>query len=132
MTTTEWPTLKHDRCIGTDQESASTGATYGACIAFRIHGNIASKHNGIPTIPRATLDPVDSIKKSSSRAVAGVFGIEPFNVMVARRSEKIHKDGLDGLGLVNDSFGADLKTSNGSGVNVVLAHQAGNNWIIKT
>ena len=129
MATIKWLTLKHNRCIGTDKESASTGATYGTRIAFRVDGKIAGKHNGIPTIPRTALDPVDSIKKSSSGAVASVFGIEPFNVMVAGRSEKIHKDGLDGLGLVNDSFGADLKASNGSGVNVVLVHQVGNNWI---
>jgi hypothetical protein len=48
--------------------------------------------------------------------------------MIAGRGKKIHEDGLDGLGLVNNSFCADLKASNRLGVNVVFAHQTGDNW----
>lgn len=118
-------TFKDNWCIGADQDSAGTSATYWTGTAFCVYSNIAGKYDSIPTVPRTALYPVDGIEESSSRAIAGIFGIKAFNVMIARRGKKVHEDGLDRLGLVNNCFGADVEASNGFGVNVVLAHQTG-------
>ena len=115
-------TFEDHRCVGTDQYGTGTGATDWAGTAFRVDCDVTGKYNSVAAIPGATLNPVDGIEESGSRTIARIFGVKAFNVMVTRRGEEVHEDGLDRLGLVDDRFGADFETSNRFGVDVVLAH----------
>jgi hypothetical protein len=59
-------TFKDDWCIGAYQDGTGPCATCRSGVPFCVDGNIAGKHNGISTIPRTALYPVDGIEESSS------------------------------------------------------------------
>ncbi len=85
-----------------------------------LHGDVSREHDRIPTVPRAGLDPVNRVEYSGSRTIARVFRVHALNVGVAGLDEKVHEDGLDGLGLVDDGLRSDLNTTDGTRVNVIF------------
>jgi hypothetical protein len=105
-------TLKHQGRVRTYQHSTGSGASNWSRAAFRVDSNVTAEDNGVPTIPTGAFDPIDSIEDSSSRTVASVFGIDTLDIGVAVHLKKIHQDSLDGLGFINDGFGAHVKAAN--------------------
>ena len=113
-------TFEDQRSVRSDEHGARAGTTYGTSPTLRINRNVTGKDDGITTVPGRALNPVNRVEERCGRAVAGVFGVNAFNVVVTRGSEEVHEDGLDGLGLVNDSLRTDIEASDGAGVDVVL------------
>lgn len=67
------------------------------------------RHKGQRTVPRTGLHPVDGVEECGRAAVAGVGGVDALHVRVAGVLKQLHKDRLDGLGLVDDGLRADLQ-----------------------
>jgi hypothetical protein len=117
--------LEDDRSIGANDHGNATSTTSGTGSTSGVQGNITADHNGITTIPGGGLEPVDAVEDGVGATVAGVDVVDTLNVGVSVRSEKLHENGLDGLGLVQQGLGANLESSNGLGVDVVFVHEGG-------
>jgi len=117
--------LEDDGGIGTNQhgDTASTAGRAGSTLG--IQSNVTADNDGITAVPGGRLEPVDAVEDGVGATVTRVDGVNTLNVGVAMRGEQLHQDGLDGLGLVQEGFGADLKATNGLGVDVVLVHEGG-------
>lgn len=117
--------LEDDRSIGANNHGNATSTTSGAGSTSGVQGNITADHNGITAIPGGGLEPVDAVEDGVGATVAGVDVVDTLNVGVSVRSEKLHENGLDGLGLVQKGLSANLESSNGLGVDVVFVHERG-------
>lgn len=115
--------LDNDGSIGADEQSDSTSATSRTSVALGVESNVTSNNNTITAVPGRGLDPVDSVENGVGATVAGVDSVDTLDVGVV--AKKLHKDGLDRLGLVEQSLGTDLKTANGVGVDVVVLEELG-------
>jgi hypothetical protein len=113
-------TLNDQRSVGTNEHGASTHTTDRTSGTLLVDGNVTSKHDSVPAVPRFTLHPVDGVEEGSGRTVASVLGVDTLNIVVTRGVEEVHEDGLCSLGFVNQGLGSDVETTNGGGVNVVL------------
>lgn len=117
--------LEDDRSIGANDHGDATSTTSRAGSTSGVQGNITADHNGITAIPGGGLEPVDAVEDGVGATVAGVDVVDTLNVGVSVRSEKLHENGLDGLGLVQKGLSANLESSNGLGVDVVFVHEGG-------
>lgn len=117
--------LHHNWRIRANQHGDHTGATGWARGTLGVQGDIASNNQSISSIPSRRLDPVDGIKDGVGATVASIDSINALDVGVV--TEELHKNRLDGLGLVENGLGTDFQATNGVGVNVVLAQEAGGN-----
>ena len=113
-------TVKHDGCIGTNEDSTGTSSTGRSGSTLSVHSDVTGNDDSVATVPGVGLHPVDGVEEGSSTTVAGVLGVDTLNVEVAGLSEEVHEGSLDGLGLVNDGLSANINTTNGLGVDVVL------------
>lgn len=112
--------LEDDGRIGTDEEGNAASTASRAGISLLVESNVTSDNNRVAAVPSGGLNPVDSVENSVSAAVAGVHGIDTLDVGVAGLSEELHKHRLDGLGLVEQSLGADFEAANVLGIDIVL------------
>lgn len=117
--------LEDDGSIGADEHGHAASTTGGTSSALGVQGNITADHNGVTTIPRRGLNPVDAVEDGVGATVASVHGVDSLNVGVTGRLEQLHQDRLDGLGLVEQSLRTNLQAANGLGVDVVLAEEGG-------
>lgn len=115
--------LENNGGIGTDEHSNTTSTTGGAGSTSGVQSNITTDDDGVTAIPGGRLEPVDAVEDSVGTTVAGVDGVDTLNVGVAVGSKQLHQNGLDGLGLVQESLSADLETTDRLGVDVVLVHE---------
>lgn len=76
-----------------------------------------------PTVPGTGLHPGGRVEERGRAPVAGVGGVDALHVSVARVMEELHEDGLDGLGLVDDSLGAHLQAADGIPGEAPALHQ---------
>lgn len=102
--------------------TCTTGRTTGRLF---VEGNVGCYDDGVSPVPGPGLDPVYSVEESISSAVAGVNSVNTFNACVAGRLEEGCKNGLDGLGLVDQGFRAYFETTDGVGVNAVFPEEGG-------
>lgn len=115
----------HDkRSIGTDQGGESTGTTDGSRTTFCVNGDITGEDDGVSSVPRFRLNPVDGVEEGGGGTVACVLGVDTLDIGVSGFGEEVHQDSLDGLGLVDDGLCTDIETTDGLGVDVVLLQQA--------
>lgn len=119
--------LEDDRGIGSDDHGDATSTTSGAGSTSSVQSNITTDHDGITAVPGGGLEPVDAVENSVGATVAGVDIVNTLNVGVTVGSEKLHEDGLHGLGLVQKGLSANLESSHGHGVDVVLVHEGREN-----
>lgn len=117
--------LEHNRGVGADQHGDTASTTGRASSTLGVQGNVTANNDGISAIPSRGLEPVDAVENSVGATVASIDVVNTLNVGVSVRSQKLHQDGLDGLGLVQQGLGTDLQTANGVGVDVVLAKKGG-------
>lgn len=117
--------LEHNRGVRANQHGHGTSTTSGAGSSLGIEGNVTADNNGISAVPGRRLNPVDAVEYSVGTTVASIDGVDTLNVGVSMRSKKLHQHRLDRLGLVKKGLCADLKTTDGLGVDVVLAKEGG-------
>ena len=117
--------LEDDRSIRANDHGNAASTTSGAGSTGGVQGNITADHNSITAIPGGGLEPVDAVEDSVGATIAGVDVVDTLNVGVSVRSEKLHENRLDGLGLVQKGLSANLESSNGLGVDVVFVHEGG-------
>ena len=115
--------LNDNRSVGANQHSDTTSTTSGSSVALGIEGNVTSNNDSISAIPRRRLDPVDAVEQSVGTTIASIHGINSLQVGVV--PEKLHQDGLDGLGFVEDRLGTDLEATNRVSVDVVVLKEPG-------
>lgn len=109
--------------VGADQESDSTSTTSGPSVTLGVESNITGNNNSIATVPSGRLNPVDGVENSVGTTVASVDSVDTLDVGVV--AEKLHKNTLDGLGLVEKSLSTDLEVTNRVGVDVVVLEELG-------
>ena len=107
--------------IGTDQHGDSASSSGWAGIALGIERDVSGHDDGVPPIPRGRLNPVEGVEDGVGAAVAGIDGVHALDIGVV--AEQLHKDGLDGLGLVEDGLRAHLEAANAVCVDLVLAEE---------
>lgn len=117
--------LEDNRGIGANQHGNAASTTGGAGSTLGVQGNITADNDGVAAVPGGRLEPVDAVEDGIGATVAGVDGVNTLDIGVAGRSEELHQNGLDGLRLVQECLGADLKAADGLGVDVVLLHEGG-------
>lgn len=115
--------LGDNRGVGADQESDGTSTTSGASVTLGVESNITGNNDSIATVPSGRLNPVDGVENSVGTTVASVDSVDTLDVGVV--AEKLHKNTLDGLGLVEKSLGTDLEVTNRVGVDVVVLEELG-------
>lgn len=113
--------LHGEWCIRADQHSYATSSASGSRSSLGIERNVSSHDDGVSSIPGRRLEPVDGVEEGVGTTVASIHGIHTLNRGVF--TKQLHEDRLDGLGLVEDGLGTDFETSNGVGVDLVLAQQ---------
>lgn len=113
----EVPVVAHVRSMSRLQDKGSvranqhgdrTSSSDRASGTFGVDGNVASDNDRISAIPRAALNPVDSVEEGGSTTVAGVLAVDTFNVVVTRLREQVHQNRLHRLGFVDDGFGSNV------------------------
>lgn len=109
--------------VGADQESDGTSTTSGASVALGVESNITGNNDSIATVPSGRLNPVDGVENSVGTTVASIDSVDTLDVGVV--AKKLHKNTLDGLGLVEKSLGTDLEVTNRVGVDVVVLKELG-------
>lgn len=115
--------LEDNRGIGTDDHGDATSTTSGAGSTSSVQSNITTDNNGVTAVPGRGLEPVDAVEDSVGTTVAGVDVVHTLDVGVL--TEELHENGLDGLGLVQESLSANLEAADGLGVDVVLVEEGG-------
>jgi hypothetical protein len=118
-------TVKDNRGVGSNEHGTCTSTSNGSSGTLGVYSDITAYDNSIATIPRTRFNPVYGIEKCSCSTVASVLGIDTLDIKVARVGEEVHECCLDRLGFVDDGFGADVNSTNGFGVNVVLFEETG-------
>lgn len=121
-------TLKDDGRVRSNEHSHTTGSSSGSGRALRVDGNVTGEHDGVSSVPRGRLDPVDGVEERGRSSIAGVLGVDTLNVGVTVRLEQVHKNGLDRLGLVNDGLGSDVESTDRLGVDVVLLEETSDGY----
>lgn len=116
--------LDNNRRIRADEQSNAASSASGAGVALGVQGNVTSNDDTVASVPRRGLDPVDSVEEGVGASVAGVDRIHALDVGVV--AEKLHQDGLDGLGLIQEGLRADFQAANRVGVDFVLLEEVGN------
>jgi len=76
-------TFENDRGVGTDQHGTGSSTTSRPGGTLSVDGNVTGEDDGVSSIPRRRLDPVDGVKNSRCGAVAGVLAIDALNIIVA-------------------------------------------------
>jgi hypothetical protein len=109
--------------VGADEHGDTAGSTGRASIALLVERDVAGDNNGVTTVPRRGLDPVDAVEQGVGAAVAGIDRVHTLDVVVAGLVEQLHQDGLDRLGLVEERLGTDFEAANRLGVNAVLLEE---------
>lgn len=116
--------LQSKRRIRHNQHRNSPSTTSWSRSSTAVDGNVSCDDDSVATVPRRRLDPVGSVEKSISTSVAGVDGVDAFDVGVVV-GEELHKHTLDGLGLVDEGFCADFEAADAVGVDVVFLEKRG-------
>ena len=115
--------LDSNRGVRADKHGDAAGTTGRAGIALGVESDITGDNNGVTAVPGGGLDPVDGVEESVGTTVAGVDGIDTLDVGVL--AEKLHQDGLDGLGLVEKGLGTDLEAADRVGVDLIVLEETG-------
>ena len=100
--------LKYDRSIGTNDHGDTSSSTSRTSCALGVQSNITADDDSVTAIPGRRLDPVDAVEDGVGASVAGVDSVDTLNVGVTRLFEKLHENGLDRLGLIQESLGSDF------------------------
>jgi hypothetical protein len=114
-------TLENEGSVRADEHSDGSSTTNRSRTTLSVDSDVTSDDNGVTTVPRARLDPVDSVEKGGGSSVASVLRVDTLDVRVA--GEEVHEDGLDGLGLVDQGLGSDVETTDGRGRDLVLVEK---------
>ena len=118
-------TLNDQGSVGANQHGASTHSTDRSGGTLLVDSNITAHDDGVSSVPRLALDPVDTVEESSGGTVTSVLVVDTLDIVVAGRGEEVHEEGLGGLGFVNQGLGSDIQTTNRVGVDVVLFEKGG-------
>lgn len=100
--------LEHNRSIGTDNHSDTSSSTGRTGSSLGVQSNITADDDGITAIPSRRLNPVDAVEDGVGASVASIDCVDTLDVGVAGFFEELHKNGLDRLGLVQESLGSDF------------------------
>src|SRR6266545_3394014 len=73
-------TIENNWGIGPDEHGTCASTSSGTSSALGIYGNIPTNDYSFATIPRARFDPVDGVEQGGSATIAGVLGVDTFNV----------------------------------------------------
>lgn len=115
--------LNDNRRVGSDDQRHDTRTTGGPSIALGVESNVSGDDNAVTAVPARGLDPVHRVEDGAGASVAGIDGVDALDVGVV--AEQLHEHRLDRLGLVQESLRADLKATNGVGVDVVVLDELG-------
>lgn len=119
--------LEDELSIWANEHGNNTNTTGWSGGTLLVKSNVTSNNDSVSSIPSRGFHPVDSVEQSVGSTVAGVDGIDTLNVGVSVWGKELHQHGLDGLGLVQQSLGSDLQTTNAVWVDVVLLKQVAEN-----
>jgi hypothetical protein len=122
-------TLEDQRSIRPNQHCTSSSTSRRPRRSLSVDSDVSTEDDGVSSVPRRRLDPVNGVEEGGSRTVAGVLGVDTLNVGVAVGLEEVHEDGLDRLGLVDDGLGTDVDSTDRLGVDVVLGEETRNSYI---
>jgi hypothetical protein len=120
------PTFEDYRGVRSNKHGATTCTTSGTSSSFSVDSDITSKDDSVSTIPGTGLDPIDSIEKGGSGAIARILAINALNIIVSRLRKKVHEGSLDRFGFIDDSFSTDFETTNRFWVDVIFFEKPSN------
>ena len=117
------PTFNDQRRVRSNQHCTSSHPSYRSRTPFLVNGNVPTHDDCVPSIPRFGLDPVNAIEQRRSGTITRILVVDAFDVMVAGRGEEVHQEGFGRFGFVDKSFGTDVETTDGFGVDVVFLEE---------
>ena len=115
--------LNHYWRVRPDQHGHATDSSSWSCVDLVVQSDIASHNDGITSIPRGRLDPVDGIEDRICATIACIQIINAFDVGVAGSLEHLHQYGLAGLGFVKDGFCTDFEAADAGKINGIFVDE---------
>jgi len=104
--------IDHQRGAWADQHRDGAGATCRTRVALGVDSDVGRDHHGQPAVPRARLDPRQSVEQRGRAAITGVRRIDSLHLEIAAGLKQLHQHRFRAFRLVDYGLGAHLQATN--------------------